>query len=86
MFVHLVHGIYILSPERDSANSPNTQTPPCQPPSIANMGAFEFSNIVCEQLQRIEHLFGSSYPDELLNEFEAFKEKYQCDCGFKSIF
>jgi hypothetical protein len=49
------------------------------------MGAFEFSNIVCEQLQRIEHSFGNSYPDELLNDFKAYEDKYHCNCGFKSI-
>ena len=85
MFVRLVHGIFILSPERDSSNQPSTQMPPCQPHSVANLGAFIFSNIVCEQIERIEYSFESSYVDELMTEFKAFEEKNKCDRGFKLI-
>ena len=49
MFIRLVHGLFILSPERDSSNNATTQFPSCQPYSIVNMGSFEFSNIVCER-------------------------------------
>ena len=50
MFVRLVHGIFILSPERDSSNRSSTEMPPCQPYSVATMSAFAFSNIVHDQV------------------------------------
>ena len=85
MFVRLVHGIFILSPERNSLNQPSSDMPPCQPHSVAVMGAFAFSNIVREQMERLEHSFHADYAQELMAEFKDFEEKYQSDRGFRSI-
>ena len=85
VFVRLVHGIFILSPERDSLNRSTTDMPPCQPHSVATMGTFAFMNIVREQVHRIQHSFEASYVDELTPEFKNFEEQYHSDHEFKSI-
>ena len=85
VFVRLVHGIFILSPERDSSNRFTTDMPPCQPHSVATMGAFAFTNIVREQVHRIQHSFEASYVYELTAEFKFFEEQYHSERGFKSI-
>ena len=44
------------------------------------MSYFKFSNIACEQVERLEHSFGRSYV-----KYQAFEEKYKYDPGFKSV-
>ena len=46
---------------------------------------YSISNIVCEQVERLEHFFGRSYVNELMVKYQAFEEKYKNDSGFKSV-
>lgn len=86
MFVALVQGIFVLSPECGAdSRAVNTQMPPCQPHSIAKLGSFEFSSIVLKQLSRIKHTYDDHYVDGLEREFKDFEEKYASDRGFKQI-
>ena len=84
MFVKLIYGISILSPERDSQNNATSDLPPCQPYSIATLSAFEFSGLVKSQSERLTSSYPESYMDELMEEFKSFEDKFKYDAGFKA--
>ena len=47
LFTKFVHGIYILSPQRDERNqSCFTSMPPSVPSQLLNLSTFEFTNLL----------------------------------------
>ena len=86
LFVGLVHGVFKLSSERNSANGPMFRAPPIVKPStIAKGGAFGFISQLMEQEERYLSTFDVIAKDQVETESEKFFSKYLHDKTFKQL-
>ena len=86
LFLNLIQGIYVLSPERSAGNGAITVTsPPSMPFALAESGAFNFSNILMEQMDRLQSTFTEYEIDSIEEQFSNFLTKYHNDPNFKRL-
>ena len=86
LFTKFVHGIYILSPQRDERNqSCFTSMPPSVPSQLLNLSTFEFTNLLREEDVRLQHSFNVEYIGQLEREFNDFKDECRRDTSFKEL-
>jgi hypothetical protein len=86
LFLHLIHGVYIISPERNEANGAYSRsTPSVMPFSLAEAGSFNFSSAVMEQRSRLRVSFLDADIDDLETQFKEFETKYHNDEMFKRL-
>ena len=86
LFLHLVHGVYILSPERNEVNGACSHTiPAVMPYSLAEAGSFSFSTAVMEQRNRLHVSFLDEEIDDLESQYTNFHSNYHNDDVFKKL-
>lgn len=86
LFLHLVHGVHILSPERNEVNGACSRTiPAVMPYLLAVAGSFNFSTAVMGQRNRPSVTFLDEGVDDLESQFKDFDSKYHNDDVFKKL-
>lgn len=86
LFLHLIHGVYIISPERNEANGAYSRsTPSVMPFSLAEAGSFNFSSAVMEQRSRLRVRFFDADIHDLETQFKEFEMKYHNDGMIKRL-
>ena len=86
LLLHLIHGVYILSPERNEVNGACSRTiPAVMPYSLAEAGSFQFSTALTEQRNRLRVSFSEIEIDDLELQFKEFETKYHRDDVFKKF-
>lgn len=86
LFLYLIHGVYILSPERNEVNGACIRTiPAVMPYSLAEAGSFQFSTALMEQRNRLRVSFSDQEIDDLELQFKEFETKYHRDDVFKKL-
>ena len=86
MFLNLVHKIYVLSPERkDSIGPINRPAPATTSIMLVEGGAFKFTNVLMEQMDRLQATFTQIDIDNLELKFKNFLKKCHADKNFQGI-
>jgi hypothetical protein len=86
LFVELVHGLFVLCPERDICNSSLCRTPPpIMPYAVVKIGSFHLSKLVIEQKERLHASFNESKMREIEIQYSEFETRYYRDKSFKQI-
>lgn len=86
LFLHLVHRIYVLEPQRNENNTARVGScPAAMPFLLAEAGAFMFSSIIMEQRDCLAISFTEKEIDSIEVQFKVFLRKYHNDEVFKGL-
>jgi hypothetical protein len=84
--VELVHGHFVLCPERNIRNASLCRTPPpIMPYAVVKIGSFHLSKLVIEQKECLHASFNESKMREIEIQYLEFETCFYRDKGFEQI-
>eukprot|EP00594_Rhizosolenia_setigera_P019978 CAMPEP_0178978182 /NCGR_PEP_ID=MMETSP0789-20121207/24988_1 /TAXON_ID=3005 /ORGANISM="Rhizosolenia setigera, Strain CCMP 1694" /LENGTH=819 /DNA_ID=CAMNT_0020667835 /DNA_START=114 /DNA_END=2573 /DNA_ORIENTATION=+ len=79
-----VHGLRMLSPERDEENKADVDMPPVLPSTVVTLDKRQFGKLLDSHEKRLLHTYDEVFLSDVSNQFDSFLHQYKTIPVFKA--